>query len=53
MRLSGSVGNFVDRLGAATMQASFTARRDEAMAKRIAARVDDVLLKVGDHGQNK
>ncbi len=48
MRLSGSSGNFVDRLGAAVMRADFTARRDEAMAKRIAARVDDVLLKVGE-----
>lgn len=48
MRLSGSSGNFVDRLGAATLRADFSARRDEALAKRIAARVDDVLMKVGE-----
>lgn len=53
MRLSGSYGSFVDRLGAATMRATFTAQRDEALAKRIAARVDDVLLKVGETNKPK
>jgi hypothetical protein len=47
MRLTGSHGNFSDRLGAATLEATFNARRDEALAKRISARVDDVLLLVG------
>jgi hypothetical protein len=48
MRLTGSHGNFSDRLGAATLDAAFTARRDEALAKRISARVDDVMLLVRD-----
>jgi hypothetical protein len=48
MRLTGSHGNFSDRLGAATLEATFSARRDEALARRISARVDDVLLLVRD-----
>jgi len=46
LRLSGQTTSFVDRLGASTMDAGFTAPRDEAMAKRIAARVNDVLAVV-------
>jgi len=48
MRLTGSHGSFSDRLGAATLEASFNAPRDESLARRIAARVDDVLLLVRD-----
>lgn len=47
MRLTGSTENFSDRLGAATLNARFTARRDAPLAKRIASRVDDVLLLTG------
>lgn len=43
LRLAGKTPSFVDRLGAATMDAGFAAPRDEATAKRIAARVNDVL----------
>lgn len=53
MRLTGSHGNFSDRLGASTLDATFSARRDEALAKRISARVDDVLLLVRDSAAAK
>lgn len=48
MRLTGSAGSFADRLGAATFDATFSARRDEPLARRIGARVDDVLLLTGE-----
>lgn len=50
LRLAGHTKNFVDRLGASTMDAAFTARKDEATAKRIAARVRDVLAAVEKDG---
>ncbi len=48
MRLTGSTSTFSDRLGAATLDARFNARRDESLARRIGARVDDVLLLIGE-----
>lgn len=48
MRLTGSTGNFSDRLGASTFDATFNARRDAALANRIGARVDDVLVLIGE-----
>lgn len=47
VRLTGLTAGFADRLGAATFDASFRAPRDDAMAGRIAARLDDVLLRAG------
>lgn len=43
LRLTDQAGSFVDRLGPSTMEARFVARRDEALARRIGARVEDVL----------
>jgi len=43
LRLTASTSNFADRLGPAVMDASISARRDEASAKRIAQRVEDLL----------
>lgn len=48
MRLTGKIGNFTDRLNAATLEASFNTQRDEALARRIGVRVDDVLLLLGE-----
>ena len=47
MRLTGSSGAFSDRLGASVLNGKFNALRDEGMARRIGARVDDVLLLIG------
>lgn len=47
-RLTGSAGAFSDRLGASNLDAHFSVRRDDALAKRIGARVDDILLAVGE-----
>ena len=40
-------GWFADRLGPATMDASFSARRDEATSRRIEAVVNEILSRVG------
>jgi hypothetical protein len=48
MRLTGSSGSFSDRLGASNLDAHFDVRKDEALAKRIGARLDDILLMVGE-----
>jgi hypothetical protein len=48
MRLTGSAGAFSDRLGAANLDAHFDVKKDEALAKRIGARLDDILLTVGE-----
>jgi hypothetical protein len=48
MRLTGSIGAFSDRLGASTLNATVSAKRDAALAQRISARIDDVLRLTGD-----
>jgi hypothetical protein len=46
LRLTGAAGAFKDRLGPATLEARFTAQRDEATARQVRARVDEVLAAV-------
>lgn len=46
MRLVGSTGGFVDRLGAAQFQGSIRAERDDALAALIGRRMDDIALTV-------
>jgi len=46
LRLTGKTAGFKDRLGPATLDATFLAARDEAMARRIKSRVDQVLMTV-------
>jgi hypothetical protein len=46
LRLSGRTPTFADRLGPCELRGKIVAPRDEALAKRIGARVDDVLLVV-------
>lgn len=46
LRLTGKTPGFNDALGPATLDTSFSARRDEELASLIAARVDDALLRV-------
>jgi hypothetical protein len=48
LRLTGQTDGFNDALGPSRLDATFSARRDESLARRIAARVDDLLLSVGD-----
>lgn len=43
LRLSGKTPGFADRLGPCTLDAHVNAVRDEALAKRIGARVDEIL----------
>jgi hypothetical protein len=43
LRLTGQRGPFVDRLGPAILTGSFSAPRNEALARRMAARVQDIL----------
>jgi hypothetical protein len=43
LRLTASTPNFADRLGPANMNATIAARRDEAAAKRIGQRLEDIL----------
>jgi hypothetical protein len=47
LRLTGRTRGFADRLGPATMDASFSARRDEATSRRIEAVVNEILSRVG------
>jgi hypothetical protein len=47
LRLTAQTEGFNDALGAATLDARFSARRDEELAALIAARVDDLLLRAG------
>jgi hypothetical protein len=46
LRLTGQTPTFADRLGPAVMEGRIDAPRDPALAKRIGARVDDVLAVV-------
>ena len=46
LRLSGKTEGFSDRLGPCTMNAQLSAQRDEAAARRIGARVDDLVRSV-------
>jgi hypothetical protein len=46
LRLTGKTGGFNDALGSSVLDANFSARRDEELARKIARRVDDVLLMV-------
>jgi hypothetical protein len=43
LRLTTRTPSFNDRLGPSTLDARFTASRDEALARRLKARVDEVL----------
>jgi hypothetical protein len=43
LRLTARTDGFADRLGAAVLSATIKAERNESLAKRIGARVDDVL----------
>jgi hypothetical protein len=46
LRLTGKTVTFNDRLGPATLSASIATRHDESLAKRIGARMSDVLAAV-------
>ncbi|MBL9031483.1 MAG: hypothetical protein JNM80_07215 [Phycisphaerae bacterium] len=50
VRLTARTPEFVDRLGAASFDASFRATLDESRANRIAARLDDVLRRLESAG---
>jgi hypothetical protein len=50
LRLTGSTRGFADKLGAASLDATIAAQRDEAMARRIGMRVEDVIRQVSPPG---
>lgn len=52
LRLTGKTPGFNDALGAATLDASFSAPRNEELARTIARRIDDLLLIVGESPAN-
>ena len=51
LRLTGKTAGFADRLGPSTLEGSFVAVRDEALARRIRLRVDEILSKAEAPGK--
>jgi hypothetical protein len=47
LRLTGKTPGFVDKLGPATLDATFKAAREEGLARRIKVRVEEILAKTG------
>lgn len=47
LRLTGKTSGFVDKLGPATLDATFKASREEGLARRIKVRVEEILAKTG------
>jgi len=50
LRLTARTKSFIDPLGPATLDARFSAIRDEAAARSLAARVDEILLRIKGSG---
>jgi hypothetical protein len=53
LRLTGKTPGFADKLGPATLDATFTASREEGLARRIKVRVEEILGKASTPSDTK